>query len=383
LRIDYYSPLPPERSGVADYSAMLLPALQARLDVNVRRRGRPAKRRAGRIALYHLGNDAHRHEWILRALRDQPGVVVLHEVGLHELMVSLTLGRGDTSAYLGAVERDSCRETRLLAQASLSGLLPPLWETRPLDVPLLAGVLEHALGVIVHSRYAADFVRARGYAGPVSTVPFPGYPVPEVHALTLAPGRFPIVSSLGAVTSAKRVPQLLRAFARLQERFPDALLVLAGAGIDRIQLGPRLEQLGLRAGQDVLSLGHVADADFWGLLARSDICVSLRWPTLGETSASVVRALGLGRSVVVSDVGWYAELPDGVAARVRYDEHEVESLAATLELLAGDESLRRALGAAAARYVAREHHVERTSEEYAAALGEAELAARDRPTPLQ
>jgi glycosyltransferase involved in cell wall biosynthesis len=205
--------------------------------------------------------------------------------------------------------------------------------------------------------------------------------VPEVEALMLAPGRFPIVSSLGAITSAKRVPQLLRAFARLRQSFPEALLVLAGAGIDRIQLGPRLERLGLRAGQDVLVLGHVTDADFWGLLARSDICVSLRWPTLGETSASVVRALGLGRCVVVSDVGWYAELPDGVAARVRCDEHEVDSLAATLELLAGDEFLRGALGSAAARYVAREHQVERTSEEYTAALGEAEIAARDQRRP--
>jgi glycosyltransferase involved in cell wall biosynthesis len=374
LRIDYYSPLPPERSGVADYSAMLLPALEERLDVNVRRRRRRAARRKARIGVYHLGNDARRHGWIVRALRNRPGVVVLHEVGLHELIASLTLGRGDTNAYLRAVERESGRETRLLAQASLSGLLPPLWETRPLDVPLLGGVLEHALGVIVHSRFAADSVRRRGYEGPIRSVPFPGYPVPEVEPLAIARRRFPVVSSLGAATSGKRVPQLLRAFARLRRALPGAVLVLAGAGSDRIQLAARLERLGLRTGQDVLTLGHVTDAEFWGLLKRSDICVSLRWPTLGETSASVVRALGLGKCVVVSDVGWYAELPDGVAVKVRCDEQEVDALAETLELLAEDEQLRTTVGAAATRYVAREHHVERTSAAYVAALRESAVA---------
>jgi glycosyltransferase involved in cell wall biosynthesis len=371
LRIDYYSPLPPERSGVADYSALLLPALRARLDVNVRRRSRAAARHGSDLALYHLGNDARRHEWIVRALRHRPGVVVLHEVGLHELVASLTLGRGDETAYLTAVERDGGREARFLAQGSLSGLFPPLWETRPLDFPLLDDVLECALGVIVHSRFAAEIVRSQGYEGRVWSVPFPGYPVPQVEAASIAPGRFPVVSSIGAVTGAKRLPQLMRAFARLRRTSPDALLVLAGAGEDGVQLGARLERLGLRAGRDVLTLGHVEDQDFWGLLARSDVCVSLRWPTLGETSASVIRALAIGRPVVVSDVGWYAELPDSVAVKVRLGNREVDSLAATLELLSAEAHMRESMGAAAARYVAGEHHVDRTADAYTAALHEA------------
>jgi len=204
----------------------------------------------------------------------------------------------------------------------------------------------------------------------VFVVPFPGYPVPRVDAAPIASGRFPVVSCLGAVTAAKRIPQLLRAFARLRRAFPDALLVLAGAGQEGVRLGVRLERLGLRPGEDVLTLGHVSEPDFWALLARSDVCVSLRWPTLGETSASVIRALGLGRPVVVSDVGWYAELPDAVAVKVRTDDHEVTALAAALELLAGDTHIRESLGASAAQYVSSEHHVDRTADGYAAALRE-------------
>jgi glycosyltransferase involved in cell wall biosynthesis len=370
LRIDYYSPLPPERSGVADYSAFLLPALRARFDVSAERRGRRVRPIGGDLALYHVGNDARHHGWVVDVLRRRPGAVVLHEIGLHELVASLTLGRGEMTAYLDAVERDCGREARLLAHASLSRLLPPLWDTRPLECPLARVVLDHSLGVVVHSRFAADVLRGRGYGGPVFVVPFPGYPVPRVDAAPIAPGRFPVVSCVGAVTPAKRIPQLLRAFAQLRGAFPEALLVLAGADPERVQLSARLERLGLQPEDDVLSLGHVSEADFWALLARSDVCVSLRWPTLGETSASVIRALGLGRPVVVSDVGWYAELPDAVAVKVRTDDHEVNALAAALELLAGDACIRESLGASAAQYVASEHHVDRTADGYAAALRE-------------
>src|SRR5256885_3216543 len=124
MRVGYYSPLPPERSGIADYSGLLLPALRSRVDVVV------ADRRFSNevdVRLYHLGNNPQAHGWILDELRRHPGVVVLHEVGLHELVASLTLGRGDSGAYLDAVEREDGREARLLAQASLEGLLPPLW----------------------------------------------------------------------------------------------------------------------------------------------------------------------------------------------------------------------------------------------------------------
>jgi glycosyltransferase involved in cell wall biosynthesis len=371
LRVGYYSPLPPQRSGIADYSALLLPALRRPLDVAVAQRRRFSGRLRVDVCLYHLGNDPHGHDWILAALRRRPGVVVLHEVGLHELVAGMTLGRGDRAAYLDAVERDGGREARLLAQGTLEGLLPPLWETRPLDFPLIDDVIEASIGVIVHSRFAEQRIRERGYAGRVWRIPFPAQAVPVTKDAPLLRDRFPVVSSLGALTRAKRIPQLLDAFALLRRRFPGALLVLAGSGGDGLQLGSRLARLNLKPARDVMCLGHVSESQFWWLLARSDICVSLRWPTLGETSASVIRALAVGRPVVVSDVGWYAELPYGVAARVPVNDREVELLAAMLDLLAENRRLRESIGAAAARYVQAEHDLDRVADAYAEALQEA------------
>lgn len=84
----------------------------------------------------------------------------------------------------------------------------------------------------------------------------------------------------------------------------------------------------------------------------------------------VIRALSLGKPVVVSDVGWFSELPDSVAAKVPVEEVEVETLTAVLELLGGDDELRSKMNAAATEYVRREHDLDRVVELYVAALEE-------------
>jgi Dolichyl-phosphate-mannose-protein mannosyltransferase len=92
---------------------------------------------------------------------------------------------------------------------------------------------------------------------------------------------------------------------------------------------------------------------------------------MGETSGSAIRALSLGRPLVVSDVGWFSELPDDVALKVPVDDDEVPALASSLELLASSEATQRAMSDAARAYVVREHDVARVAERYAAALEEA------------
>ena len=103
----------------------------------------------------------------------------------------------------------------------------------------------------------------------------------------------------------------------------------------------------------------------WSLMAACDVLVNLRYPTMGETSGSVIRALGLGKPLLVSDVGWFSELPDDVVLKIPVDEYEVVTLDAALEfaLEHGD-----ALGAAARAYVEREHSLPKVADAYAAAL---------------
>ena len=320
MRVAYYSPLPPETSGIADYSALLVPALRERIDVEVARRGRTKPPRGTDVSLYHVGNSPEAHGWIVDALERRPGVVVLHELVLHHLVAGITIGRKDGRGYLDALERDSGLPGRLLAHGVLEGRVPPLWEVRPEDFPLAGGVLDRATALIVHSRYVAEGARRLGYEGPLHVIPHPAWPAPQPEPAGIE-GE-PLIGCFGHLKASKRIPQLLQAFRLLPE---SARLLLVGPVSPRYDLDAALERWG---SERVHREEYVPEERLWSLMAACDVVVSLRAPTMGETSGSALRALSLGKPLVVSDVGWFSELGD--AARIVPDEHEVEALAAAL-----------------------------------------------------
>jgi glycosyltransferase involved in cell wall biosynthesis len=365
MRVAYFSPMPPERSGIADYSALLLPGLRRRLDVAVVRRGRKRPLREADLALYHVGNNPDVHGWIVDALRRRPGVVVLHDFVLHHLVAGLTVGRRDGHGYLDAMEREGGVVGRLLGHAVLDKRIPPLWESRPDEFHLAGEVLELATALIVHSDYVRDRARAAGYGGPVFLVPHPAWPVPE-HEVEAVEGT-PLIGAFGNLNATKRVPQLLEAFARLRRTHPDARLLLVGAASPGFDLERRLQRLGLDA-TGLTRVDYVEEGRLWRLMDACDAVVSLRSPTMGETSGTAIRALSLGKPLVVSDVGWFGELPDDVALKIAVDEQEGATLAAALQALADSPDVRAAMGAAARDLAVRRHAVDRVADLYAAAL---------------
>ncbi|MBA2333225.1 MAG: glycosyltransferase family 4 protein [Actinobacteria bacterium] len=368
MKAAHYSPMPPERSGIADYSALLLPALRRRIDVQVVKRGRTRPARGADLSVFHVGNNPDAHGWIVDALRRRPGVVVLHDFVLHHRVAGLTIGRRDGHGYLDAMEREGGVVGRLLGHGVLDKRIPPLWESRPQEFHLAGEVLALATGLIVHSHHVEDRARGAGFQGPIWRVPHPAWPVPEVQ-----PERHegsPLVGSFGNLNSSKRIPQLLEAFARLRRDRPGARLLLVGAVSPGFDLDRRLQRLGLSS-DGILRESYVDEARLWSLMAACDVCVNLRAPTMGETSGSVIRQLSLGKPVVVSDVGWFSELPDEVALKIPVDVGEAETLHAALELLAGNGAVRATMSRAALELARREHDLEHVAELYASALEQA------------
>jgi glycosyltransferase involved in cell wall biosynthesis len=364
VKVAYYSPMPPSRSGVADYSALLLPALRDRVEeIVVAEPGKRAPR--ADVAVYHIGNDPDAHGWIVDALRERPGVVVLHEYVLHHLIAGITIGRGNGRAYLEAMERELGVAGRLLGLGVLDNLLPLLWETQPERFPLSGTILDLARGLIVHSRFVEARAREAGYDGPLWRIPHPAWPMHDVHPADNMAGE-PLIGCFGYLNMNKRIPQLLEAFAAFRRQHPGARLLLAGAAAERFDVGRRLERLGLTDG--VVREDYVPEERLWSLMAACDVLVNLRFPTMGETSGSVIRGLSLGKPLIVSDVGWFSELPDAAALKVPVDEYEVPTLAAALELAT---TCHEQLGTGALACVRTEHDLGRSADAYAKALEEA------------
>ena len=251
MKVAYFSPLPPSTSGIADYSALLIPALEGRLEVEVVRPGRTRPVAGADVALCHIGNDPGAHAWIVDALRRRPGVVVMHDFVIHHLVAGMTIGRNDGHAYLTAMEREAGVAGRMLGWGVLEGRVPPLWEVRPTEFPMAGEVLDRATGVIVHSRYVETLAREGGYDGPLWRIPHPAWPAPKVEAAAVEGA--PLFGCFGHLNENKRIPQLLRAFAQLRDTHPGARLLLVGAESPGFDLAGRLERLGL----DAVSYTHL------------------------------------------------------------------------------------------------------------------------------
>lgn len=393
MRVAWFSPLPPYRSGIGDYSAELLPVLARR--VEVRAFCPPPPRQVGRrlvpppgvpvlppeafdprehgLPLYHLGNNPD-HGFVFDAARRRPGVAVFHDVVQHHLLAD-DLGKPWKRArYVELVEAEYGERGRRFLALARRGLNT---EFEKFIFPLNATVARASRAVVVHSHDSADRIRESAPEVPVRVVPHHGGVPPREVAgvgraeararLGLPPDAF-LVGQFGFITRPKQPGALFGAFARLAERVPRALLLLVGMN----QAGPGLVRLVDRHGLAgrVRLTGYVDRVRLYLHLRAVDAVVNLRYPSAGETSGTVARALAEGRACVVSNVGAFAELPPTVALKVEVDGDQAEELAAHLLRLALEPDLRAALEEAAARYAREVLDPERCAERYLEVLRE-------------
>ena len=116
MRAAFFSPLPPARSGIADYSQALLEALRPLADLEVFSSADQEFESAQfDIALYHVGNNAY-HDFVYETALRHPGVVVMHESNLHHLIADLTIRRGDWDGYLRECEYNGGAAAREFAE---------------------------------------------------------------------------------------------------------------------------------------------------------------------------------------------------------------------------------------------------------------------------
>ncbi len=381
IALDYLSPLPPVRSGIADYSIDLLPELDQRTDLRVLRvpgqpvadevetrwqpvaaeaalaQAAPAEEAAsGRLPVYHLGNNPY-HDDIERLARRYPGVVTLHDLVLHHLLCEQTLRGGDYRPYQQRLLQDHGWVGGPIARARRWG--EPS-EAALFSLPAHRSLLRAQRGVLVHNRWAAAQILEFHPDVRVRVVPM-GIPLPpaadahegrELRRRFGIPDHTAVLGSFGFQTPIKRTERVVEALA--QPGLEDAHLLIVG----QVSAACQLQEAAAAAGvaERVHITGFVNFDDFEAAIAATDLALNLRYPTAGETSASLLRVLAVGRPAVVSDYGQFHELPDACVIKVPLGDGEVEALAEQLrQLLAAPEELLR-MGAAARAHVEQHHH---------------------------
>jgi glycosyltransferase involved in cell wall biosynthesis/SAM-dependent methyltransferase len=371
VRVAFFSPLPPARSGIADYSAALLEPLRLLASVDVFS-SRPEAFEPGDYdaLLYQLGNNAD-HAFVYDMALRHPGTAVLHEANLHHLIAEITIRNGDWEGYLREVEFDGGPAALERGHRVRALEIGPDYD----GLPMIKRVLTRSKAAIVHSRFVESKVREAGFERPVAVIPHGAW-IPSIDAAAyrerLGLGRNPLVGVFGYLKPYKRIRESLRAFRRVVNHHPDARMILVGEPHPDFPIERSIESLRLEA--HVRLLGRAEIEDFTGYLAACDIVLNLRYPTVGETSGTLLRALGLGRAVLVSDVGAFAEFPGDICLKVPVGSGEEEILYEYLRLLISRPDLAAAMGDRAREWVTKECRWELAAQRYLDFLSNPETA---------
>jgi glycosyltransferase involved in cell wall biosynthesis/SAM-dependent methyltransferase len=363
MRIAFFTPLPPAKSGIADYSAAVLEHLSRIADVDTFSE-KPRKFEASRydICVYQLGNNPF-HTFVYEMAMEHPGAVVMHEANLHHLIADLTIRRGDWDAYLREVEVERGEEALVYARRHVRTL-----ERGPdYAIPMLRSVLARSRAAIVHSDAVGEVLRAEGFRGPIGKIPHGAWLVDadrmEFRAKLGLTERAPLFGIFGFLKPYKRVAESLRAFRRLTRLIPDARMILVGEAHAELPLNSLVRALGIS--ERVKHIDFCPIEDFNGYIAACDVVLNLRFPTVGESSGTLLRALGMGKAVVVSDVGSFREYPDEICLKAPVDSSEEEHLFEFMNMLASRPEVARGLGQRARAWVETECSWDSVARRYA------------------
>lgn len=232
MRIAFFSPLPPSRSGIADYSQALLERLARIADVETFT-GRPANFDPARydVAVYQLGNNPH-HAFVYEMAIEHPGVAVMHEANLHHLIADLTIRRGDWDAYLRAIEQNAGADALDYATRYVRTV-----ERAPdYSIPMIRSILARSRAAIVHSAAVEEELRASGFTGPIGKIPHGAWTPAESNGAGGSRMKYrsrlgltettPLIGIFGFLKPYKRIAESLRVFRRLLRVVPDARMIL-------------------------------------------------------------------------------------------------------------------------------------------------------------
>ena len=436
MRLAWFSPMPPVRTGIAAVSAELVEGLRNHYEIDVytddSRQGRKPgeggahdflwqhRRRPYDLIVYQVGNSSH-HDYLWPYLFRYPGLTVLHDAHVHHARAAALLRTRRAHDYrveFAANHRDRDPNLAELAVKGFDSHLYYSW-------PMTRLIIEASRMTAVHMPAFAASLRAQHPAARIEAIRLAhGEPIAledaraartrirsahgiDAHAI--------VFGVFGALTPEKRIPQILDALAAIHPYAPSAHLLLSGAAAQHFDAAAAVRARGL--GAHVTITGYLADdRQLIDHMAACDVSINLRWPTAREMSGPWLRALAAGLPTITTDLVHLADVPSldprtwaarsgsgirdaGCDARsadsiARSDAgsriphpvtiavdilDEDHSLRLAMRRLATDAQLRSSLGASARLYWDRQHSPPRMLEDYRRVIAEAAAAPPPKP----
>ena len=343
MKINWFCPLPPAKTSIADdYLAGILPSLSRQCELTLWTAQSDWDRELEQVArvrhfdpyaiswpelhkadvtFYNIGNNHLFHGSIWQVSRRHPGIVILHDLRVHQFFDSLYRAQWrDVAGYLAQMKRHYGDEGLRVASEFVSGVVNIDFMSQ--RYPLTALALEDCLAVLVHSPEAFEQVEAMKQ-WPIALASLPRTLPPQSNDGFFRPTEPPYrIVMFGHMGRNRRLSAVLEALGAMPERNAFQLEIF-GDLTDGRHLRSQIRKLGL--GEVVQLHGYAPEDELNKVLQTSHLAINLRYPTMGEASGSQLRIWYHALPSLVTDVGWYATLSRDTVAHVRH-EHERDDI---------------------------------------------------------
>ena len=320
-KIAFVTPWIPQYTGIADHIYNLVLSIRDSFEIDIITNATNPKPLKG-VKIYHyqenidytiynkiiyeIGNHYDFHGYMIPLIKKYRGVVHLHDLVLQSLMLTeLTRDGKGWSEYLNTIEKWYGYNIRVLINELKVSYGLYFWDSDEVGLlPLFEEILQYSTSCIVHSDYAKSRVKSV-------------FPQKRVDKLWLFPflnkkfieskrsnSHIFNIGVFGGVERHKQVDKIIKVVKKLSFDYNIKLHIVG-------EVNPNQKYL-IENSKDIHFYGRVDECEFNNILRDTDICVNLRYPTMGETSSIAIRCLQQGIPLIVNNIGWYSELPSFV-----------------------------------------------------------------------
>ncbi len=254
------------------------------------------------IVIYHIGNSDYHVQTIRHAL-NLPGIAIIHDADMSDIM-SFLCARGMIS------------KTRYEAEKHLHELMP----NNP-KLKFAMSLANSQIGIVIHSDYAFEATRNSLFTNSIAVQKlYLPTPIISTKARSLRTDHRRHIGLAGILHDMKGIGVLAEILS--SRTFDDCLFHIFG--YDFVSENSKLSAI--RNCDNVIVEVNLTDLAFQQKLNRLDILLNYRPSYYGETSLATLEALRYGVVPIVRDIGWFAELPDNFAVKVKEPEDVMKAL---------------------------------------------------------
>lgn len=390
MKIAYFTPLNPEKSGISDFSEELIPYLSTVMEIdiftnnkaqvdsrlktygdiyNVEEYDDEKIRNKYDIAVFHVGNNFTCHHKIVEIYKKYGGVLELHDISLHHYLAEETIVNGRFDEYKAILTYCHGVKGEKIADDFIAGRIASPWESMSMELTVNKHLVDRAKAVIVHSDYAKQMLKGIGVTVPIKLIPLHTVDIAEDYLSLKIKGKHSlgidedclVLGSFGLATKEKRVLEILSALKICKNKglYFHYYIVGKVAGLD---IEKAIKEYDL---SDYVTItGFVTLEKFKEYMEACDICLNLRFPTQGESSASLHRMLGLGKPIILTDIGSFQEYSGDFTYKISYGSEEINDICKAIFELSNNKTLLEKKSAAAVLFAKKYCSVEKNAEKY-------------------